>query len=93
MFEPYSSQTPMFLILIGNIALKVSDNLFKELFNNFQNERSHETFVSTSMFLPQPHNQIQFSFQDIQILHKLFWVERGLYSALQKETGLKNKHE
>lgn len=72
MFEPYSSQAPMFIILISKIALKISDDLFKEIFFSFQNEGSYETIVSAYMFLPQPHDQIQFLFHNIQILHKLF---------------------
>lgn len=72
MFEPYPSQTPMFIILISNIALKVSDHLFKEIPINFQNERSYETIASTYMLLPQPHDQIQFSLHNIQRQHKLF---------------------
>lgn len=79
----------MFIILISNIALRISDHLFKETFVSFQSERSYETVVSTYMYLPQPHDQTQFSFHNIQILHKIFWEKQGLCLHIQKEIGLK----
>lgn len=79
----------MVIILISNIALRISDHLFKEIFISFQSERSYETVVSTYMYLPQPHDQIHFSFHNIQILHKIVREKWGLCSHIQKEIGLK----
>jgi len=83
----------MFIILISNIALRLYDHIFKEIFVSFQSKRSYETVASTHMHLPQLHDQIQFSFHNIQILHKIFWEKRGLCSHIQKEIGLKKKHQ